>query len=47
MNRQIDLYARDVTGEAEARRRIERRRLILKVAIVAFLLTATLIWLTV
>ena len=42
----IDLYARDVTGIAERQRGIDRRRLVRRVALVTFLLTAALIWLT-
>ena len=42
----IDLDAQDVTGIAERQRRIDRRRLVRRVALVTFLLTAALIWLT-
>jgi hypothetical protein len=44
---QVDIYARDITGAAQLQRRIERRRLVWRVAFVTFLLTTTLIWFTI
>jgi hypothetical protein len=43
----VDIHARDITGEVQRQRRIDRRKLIYRVAFVTFLLTATLIWFTI
>jgi hypothetical protein len=43
----VDIHARDITGEAQRQRRIDRRKLIYRVALATFLLTTMLIWFTI